>query len=75
MSARKIGKEGLVDLVMLSDAVLGAVVYLRPLTHVVSHVSFNVCEKDREGRPGRSGDVIGRGLRCSCVSPPTRPRS
>ena len=24
--------------------------------------------------PGRSGDVIGRGLGCGCDSPPTRPR-
>ena len=26
-------------------------------------------------RPGRSGDVIGRGLGRGCVSPPTRPRA
>ena len=31
-------------------------------------------QKNR-GRPGRSGDVIGRGLGRGCVSPPTRPRA
>ena len=31
---------------------------------------FNV-SREKSGRPGRSGDVIGRG----CVSPPTRPHN
>ena len=38
---------------------------------------FNV-SREKSGRPGRSGDVIGRGLGrgCNCVSPPrTRPRN
>ena len=35
---------------------------------------FNV-SREKSGRPGRSGDVIGRGLGRGCVSPPTRPRN
>ena len=35
---------------------------------------FNV-SREKSGRPGRSGDVIGRGLGRGCVSPPTRPEA
>ena len=35
---------------------------------------FNVT-REKSGRPGRSGDVIGRGLGRGCVSPPTRPHN
>ena len=35
---------------------------------------FNVSH-EKSGRPGRSGDVIGRGLGRGCISPPTRPRN
>ena len=38
-----------------------------------THV-FNV-SREKSGRPGRSGDVIGRGLGRGCVSPPTRLRN
>ena len=38
-----------------------------------SHVLQRAREKS--GRPGRSGDVIGRSLRCSCAPLPTRPHN
>ena len=36
-----------------------------------SHVFQRMREKS--GRPGSSGDVIGCSLRCGCISPPTHP--
>ena len=33
------------------------------------------CTREKSGRPGWSGDVIGRGLRGGCVSLPTHPRN
>ena len=33
------------------------------------------CMQEKSERPGQSGDVIGRGLRCCCISPPTCPRN
>ena len=33
------------------------------------------CTREKSGRPGRSGDVMGCHLRCSCVSLSTHPHS
>ena len=30
--------------------------------------------REISGRSGQSGNIFGRGLKCGCVSPPTRPR-
>jgi hypothetical protein len=33
---------------------------------------FSMLHAEKGGRPGRSGDVIGRGLGRGCASPPTQ---
>ena len=46
---------------------------VRSLVPSPSHVFQRSTRKS--GRPGQSGDVIGRGLGRGCASPPTRPRN